>query len=61
MRQKAFVVVKHKIHNEFSGSSEAVAVFFNLSNAEDYLESVRSEQDEENSVEWTIQIKFVDL
>lgn len=61
MKTRVFLVLFNKTYNEVESTSEPEAIFFEWDKAEDYIQSIRSEWDKEDGIEYSIHEKFIDL
>lgn len=57
MRVRAFVVM----FNQMAASSEPEAIFFEWNKADNYIQSIRSEWDIQDGIEYTIHEKFIEI
>ena len=58
MKTRAFLVRYNDLSNSIS---DPEAIFFESSKAEDYIQSIRSEWDKEDGIEYSIEETFIDL
>ena len=58
MKIRAFLVRYNDLSNSIS---EPEAIFFEWEKADNYIQSIRSEWDKEDGIEYSIHEKFIDL